>query len=73
MPLDTAKSSLPLTVTLHVAFSPFEVLAVIVTVPAFLAVTFPVLLTVATLLLLEYHVTVDFADSGDTVATSVLD
>ena len=50
------------TVTLQVAVAPFVSFAVIVAVPAFLAVTLPFvelyLLTVATLVLLEVHVTV---------------
>lgn len=36
------------TVILHFAFSPFSVLAVIVTVPALIAVTTPLLFTFAT-------------------------
>ena len=69
--LDTDASVLLLTVILQVALRPFSVLAVIVTVPAFFAVTFPLLLTVATFSLLEYQLTL--ADSGDTVATKVFE
>ena len=69
----TVVSDFALTVTLQVAFSPFAVLAVIVAVPAFTAVTLPFLSTVATLLLLEYQVTFLAADSGDVEATNVLD
>lgn len=61
-----------LTVILHVAVLPLDVLAVIVTVPALTAVTLPVLLTVATDLSLVVHVTVLFvALDGATVALKV--
>lgn len=56
MLLATVVSDFALTVTLQVAFKPFAVLAVIVAVPAFTAVTLPFLSTVAALLLLEYQV-----------------
>ena len=62
-----------MTVTLQVAFSPLDVFAVIVTVPAVTAVTLLFLLTVSILLLLEYQVTDFTADSGEVTATSVLD
>ena len=73
MLLATVVSDFALTVTLQVAFKPFAVLAVIIAVPAFNAVTLPFLSTVATLLLLEYHVTFLTADSGYVEAASVLD
>ena len=53
-----------LTVTLQLAVFPFEVLTVMIAVPVFLAVTFP-LLTVATLVLELFHVTVCTAFEGD--------
>ena len=60
------------TVTLHVAFLPSFVNAVIVAVPAFLAVTLPFLLTVATFLLLEDQVIFLYlAFVGLTVAVKV--
>lgn len=68
----TAGFGVALTVITQAAFSPFGASAVIVAVPADFAVTFPVLFTVATLLLLEYHFTFDLANPGDTVAVSVL-
>ena len=59
------------TVTLHVAISPLFDLAIIVAVPADLAVTVP-FETVATLLLLVVHVTVlSVASEGVIVAVSV--
>ena len=64
---------LAFTVILQVAFRPFVVFAVIVTVPAFFAVTLPLLFTVAILLLLEYHLTDFAAFSGEVVATRVFD
>lgn len=62
-----------LTVIVHCALRPFEVLAVIVAVPAAIAVTLPLLFTVATFLLLEYQVTVVFDVLGEIVALRVLD
>ena len=59
------------TVTMQVAFAPFDKEAVIVVVPAFKADIIP-FETVATFLLLESHVTVLFVtDEGETVAVSV--
>ena len=59
------------TVTLHVAFLPSFVKAVIVAVPAFLAVTLP-FLTVATFVLLEDQVMFLYlAFAGATVAVKV--
>ena len=56
------------TVTLQVAVLPFTVFTVIVAVPTALAVTLPVLLTVAALLLLVDHVQVlSLAFAGITV------
>ena len=52
------KYTFTFTVTLHVAFDPSCELAVIIAEPAFLAVTFPLLFTLATLGLLELHLTV---------------
>ena len=61
-----------LTVTLQVAFFPFTVFAVITAVPTAFAVTLPVLLTAATLLLLVYHLQVlFFASFGKTVLLRV--
>lgn len=61
------------TVTVQAAvFVPLAVEAVIVAVPAAIGVTVPELFTVATLVLLEVHVTVLFvAFDGVTVAVSV--
>lgn len=61
----------PFTCTLHVAFFPFLVDAVMVHVPALTIVTFPAL-TLAILVLLLLHVTARFfAPCGDTVAVSM--
>ena len=61
-----------LTVTLQVAVFPFTVFAVITAVPTAFAVTLPVLLTAATLLLLVYHLQVlFFASLGKTVPLRV--
>ncbi|MCL1912817.1 MAG: hypothetical protein FWG10_02765 [Eubacteriaceae bacterium] len=61
-----------LTSTVHVLYRPFDVLAVMVTLPADTPLTTP-LLTVATFSLLEFHVKALFvAFEGDTVAVSVV-
>ena len=51
------------TITLQIAFFPFT-FAVIVAFPVFLAVTTPMFVTVATFLLLLFHVTVPFTFLG---------
>ena len=56
------------TITVHVAFVPFGVVAVIVVVPAATATTLPFASTVATAVLDEFHVTSTFV--GVTVAVS---
>ncbi|MCL1912475.1 MAG: hypothetical protein FWG10_00995 [Eubacteriaceae bacterium] len=61
------------TLTVQVSLRPFDVLAVMTTLPAALPVTTPLLLTVATLVSLELHVTaLSVAFDGDTVAVSVV-
>lgn len=59
------------TVTLQVAFFPLEVFAVMVAVPAFLAVTLPLELTVATFLLEEVQVIFSVAEIGFLVTANV--
>ena len=61
-----------LQVTVHVALFPLEVLAVIIAVPAFTAVTLPLLLTLAILALLDVQVTDWLALEGYTVAVRYL-
>lgn len=58
--------------TVHVALFPLEVLAVIIAVPAFTAVTLPLLLMLAILALLDVQVTDWFAFEGYTVAVRYL-
>ena len=70
---ETAEASMTgfLTVTVHIAFFPFDVFTVMVAVPADTAFTLP-FDTVATLLLLVVHETVlSYALSGETDAVSV--
>ena len=57
------------TVTTQVFLSPFA-LTVIVTFPAFFAVNFPLLLILAILVLLDFHVA--FEDAPDTLAVKVV-
>ena len=61
------------TVTVHVASFPFTVVTVIVALPSLTAVTFPLLSTVATSGLLDFHVNVvsSVVSLGLIVATSV--
>ncbi|MCD8014109.1 MAG: hypothetical protein LUG99_13220 [Lachnospiraceae bacterium] len=61
-----------LTVTLHVALTLSEILAVMVAVPVFFATSFPFLFTDTTLELLLLHEIFSVVSDGFTVATSVL-
>ena len=75
--MDTDAGVLSTTVTLHVVDRYLPLLffcvafTVIVAVPVFLAVTFPLLLTVATALLLLVHFTGQYTPAGFTAAFSV--